>query len=135
MLGKPVLIPDGHMPAMSTDHQGKARRNVSGTAGVVSASLGRPSLVRGGNMKTEEVTVLLSVCLQDRLSRGSIMHPGLSTLRLLCAVFGQQTRAGESWSLLRGVQGPAGPFPSALPRLAMFPVEADKEGDSDQPLH
>ena len=86
-------------------------------------------------MKTEEVTVLLSVCLQDRPSRGSIVHPGLSTLRLLRAVFGQQTRAGESRSLLRGVQGPVGPLPSALPRLVLFSVEADKEGGADQPLH
>jgi len=34
-------------------------------------------------VKTEEVTVLLSVCLQDRLSCGRTAHPGLSPLRLL----------------------------------------------------
>lgn len=136
--GKPVFILGSHAPAMDAACRGEAKRNVPGTASGLSHTW--PPFPRGGNVEAEEVTVFLSVCLQDRHSRGRTVHPGLSTLRLPRAVFGQQARAGGSWSLLRGVQGPAGPLPSALRPLAVFPMEAAswaaaKQGDADQPLH
>lgn len=119
-----MFILGSHVPAMDAAHC-EAKRNVSGTVPVVQPHLGHPSPVsRGQTWRLEEVTVLLSVCLQDRHSRGKDWAPGLSTLRLPRAVFGQQVRAGGSWVTSERCPRASRTLPSLCAPLAVFLLEA-----------